>query len=52
MDDIALVISELVKEGLESLNYNEVFPKSEIRMLHDSEILFHNNIMISFMSHL
>lgn len=43
MDDIALVISELIKEGLESLNYNEVFAKSEIRMLHESEVLFHNN---------
>lgn len=49
MDDIALVISELVKEDSETLNYNGVFVKSEIRTLCGRcETLFHNNIMISF----
>lgn len=53
MDDIALVIGELVKEGSESLNYNEVFAKSKIRVLHEKgEILFYNNVTISFISHL
>lgn len=53
MDDIALVISELVKEDSETVNYNEVFTKSEIRILCGRcEILFHNNMMISFISHL
>ena len=49
MDDIALVISELVEEGSESLNYNEVIAKSEIRMLHErGEILFHSITIASF----
>lgn len=34
MDDIALIISKLVKEDSEILNYNGAFAKSEIRMLH------------------
>jgi hypothetical protein len=34
MDDIALIISELVKENSDILNYNGVFTESEIRMLH------------------
>lgn len=46
MDDIALVIGELVKE---TLNYNEVFAKSEIRMFRErGEILFYNSVTISF----
>lgn len=53
MDDIALVISELVKEDSETLNYNGVFAKSEIRMLHGrGEMMFHHSIIISFTSHL
>lgn len=49
MDDIALVISKLVKE---TLNYNEVFAQSEIRMLHErGEILFYYSTTISSISH-
>lgn len=53
MDDIALVISELGKEDSQILNYNGVFVKSEIRILYRrGKILFHNNRIISFISHL
>lgn len=45
MDDIALVISELVKEDSETLNYHRVVAKSEFRMLYGrNKMLLHDNI--------
>lgn len=45
VDDIALVISELVKEDSETLNYNRVVAKSEFRMLYGrNKMLLHDNI--------